>query len=105
MKRLIKQVTVVSALGLSCTAAFAAGSLQARVVAVEDGQVVLETAEPVPEWLAEGAAVQALGWKSQVADVENARIVLSLSASRAARIEPGAEVVVREIPKQQRFGC
>jgi len=105
MNHLVKKVTVVSALALSCSAAFAAESLTARVLAVEGGQVSLETGAPVPEWAAQGATVQALGWQTKVVSVDGSRLVLSLSKSRAAKVTPDSEVVVREVSQQQKFGC
>ncbi len=70
MNRLIKKVTVVSTLALSCSAVFAAESLNARVVAVNGNQVVLETDSQVPGWVTKGGEVQALGWQTEVVGVE-----------------------------------
>ncbi|HEX5515218.1 MAG TPA: hypothetical protein VFY81_12535 [Gammaproteobacteria bacterium] len=105
MNRLIKKATVVSVLALSCSAAFAAETLTAKVVAVDGGQVVLETNGQVPAWVAKGGAVQALGWQTKVVDVAESKIVVSLAKSRAAKVKVDSDVVVREIPKQQKFGC
>lgn len=105
MNRLIKKVTVVSTLALSCSAVFAAESLNARVVAVDGNRVVLATDGRVPGWVTKGGAVQALGWQTEVVDVEGSRLVVSLSGSRASRVKVDSAVVVREIPKQQRLGC
>ena len=105
MNPLIKNITVVSALALSGSAALAAETLNAKVVAVDGGQVVLETTGEVPAWVVEGEPVQALGWRPQVVDVDGSKIVVSLSKSRASKVKPDSEVVVREIPKQQKFGC
>lgn len=105
MNRLIKKVTVVSALALSCSAAFAAESLNAKVVTVDGGQVVLETEGQVPAWVSKGETVQALGWQTKVVDVDDSKIILSLSQSRASRVKVDSDIVVREIAKQQKFGC
>jgi hypothetical protein len=105
MNRLIKNVTVVSTLALSCSAVFAAEFLNARVVAVDGNQVVLATEGHLPGWIAKGEAVQALGWQAEVVGVGDSKLVVSLSKSRASRVKVDSEVVVREIPKQQRLGC
>lgn len=105
MNRLVKKVTLVSALALSCASAFAAETLNARVVAVDGGQVALETAGQVPDWATPGATVQALGWQTKVVSVDGSKIVISLSKSKASKVEVDSEVVVREVSKQQKFGC
>lgn len=105
MHHLVRKVTAVSALALSCTAAFAAESLTARVLAVDDGRVALETGGQVPEWAQEGATVQALGWQTKVVSVDGSKIVVSLSKSRASKVAVDSEVLVREVSQQQKFGC
>lgn len=102
---LIRRTTVVTALTLSCAAALAAGTLDARVVAVEGGQVSLQANGPLPEWVTKGAAVQALGWQTRVVAVENGKVVLGLTPSRAAKVKLDTAVVVHEVPKQERLGC
>ena len=54
MNSLIKSTTIVTSLALSCSAAFAAESLKATVVAVDGGKVTIETANPPPAWLNQG---------------------------------------------------
>ncbi len=105
MKNLVKKATVVSVLALSCTAAFAAESLTAKVLAVDEGQVALETGAQVPGWVSEGATVQALGWQTKVVSVDGSKIVISLSKSKASKVKLDSEVVVREVSQQQKFGC
>lgn len=105
MHKLIKKATIVTALTLSGSAAFAAESLDAKVLSVESGRVVLEAAGELPAWVKEGGPVQALGWKTEVVETDGSKVVINLSESRAAKVEPNSEVVVREIPQQQHFGC
>jgi len=105
MNHLVRKITVVSALALSCTTAFAAESINARVVAVDGGQVALETGGTVPGWAAEGSTVQALGWQTKVVSVDGSKIVISLSKSKASKVDLDSEVVVREVSQQQKFGC
>lgn len=105
MNRLVKKITLVSALTLSCSAAFAAESLNARVVSVDEGQVALETGDQVPGWVTQGATVQALGWQTKVVSVDGSKIVISLSKSKASKVGLDSEVVVREVSQQQKFGC
>lgn len=105
MKHLIKKATVVSALALSGTAAFAAETLDAKVVAVDGNRIVLDAGGELPTWVSEGNRIQALGWQTEVVETEGSQVVITLSKSRAARVAVDSEVVVREIPQQQRFGC
>lgn len=105
MKKLIRKATVVTALTLSGTIAFAAETLDARVVSVDGNRIVLEADGELPPWVSKGGQVQALGWKTQVVEVDGSQVVIMLSKSRASRVEVDSEVVVREIPTQQRFGC
>ena len=105
MNRLIKKVTVVSAVALSCSSAFAAESLNAKVVAVDGQHVALETTGAVPTWVTQGGTVQALGWSTKVVNVDGSKFVVELSKSKASRVEIDTDVVVREVTKQQKFGC
>ncbi|HUH59975.1 MAG TPA: hypothetical protein VL001_07845 [Candidimonas sp.] len=105
MNRLVKKVTVVSALAMSCSSVFAAESLNAKVVGVEGQKVALETAGAVPAWVNEGGTVQALGWTTKVVDVDGSKFVVELSKSKASRVAVDSDVVVREVTKQQKFGC
>ncbi len=105
MTHLVKKITVVSALAWSCSTAFAAESINARVVAVDGGQIALEANGQVPGWAAKGATVQALGWQTKVVSVDGSKILISLSKSKASKVELNSEVVVREVSQQQKFGC
>ena len=105
MNPLIRRTTVVTAFTLSCAAALAAGTLDARVVSVDGGQVALQTHGPVPEWLTKGAAVHALGWQTRVTSIEGSKVVLTLTPARASKVQVDTAVVVREVPKQERLGC
>lgn len=105
MNHLIKKVTVVSALAMSCATAFAAETLNAKVVAVDGGKVALQVEGAVPDWITAGAKVQALGWKTDVVAIDGATFVVEMSKSKASRVDVDSDVVVREIPKQQKFGC
>lgn len=105
MHRLIRSITIVSTVALSSSAALAAQSLAARVVAVHEGYVELEAEQPLPAWAAQGSPVQALGWQTQVQRVDGDRLTIALSRSRASRVQLDSEVVIREIPQQQRLGC
>lgn len=105
MNRLVKKVTVVSTLALSCSAVFAAESLNTRIVAVDGHAVALEAEGEIPAWIVQGGKVQALGWQTEVTAVEGSRFFVSLSKSRASRVTVDSEVVVREIPAQPSFGC
>ncbi len=105
MKKLIRKATVVTALTLSGATAFAAETLDARVVSVDGSRIVLEAGGELPSWVSEGGQVQALGWKTQVVEVDGSQVIIMLSKSRASRVEVDSDVVVREIPTQQRFGC
>lgn len=105
MHSLIRRSTVVTALTLSCAAALAAGTLDARVVGVDGGQVALQANGAVPAWLTKGAAVQALGWQTRVVSVEGNKVVLALTPSRASKVKVDTAVVVHEVAKQERLGC
>src|SRR5690606_40519759 len=71
-------------------------SLHDALPIFDGGQIALETAGQVPEWAAPGATVQALGWQTKVVSVDGSKIVISLSKSKASRVELDSEVVVRE---------
>lgn len=105
MNSLIKSTTIVTSLALSCSAAFAAESLKATVVAVEGGKVTIETASPPPAWLNQGSSVQALGWPTKVVSAEGSKIVLESTPSRLSKVKVASDVVVQEISKTERFGC
>lgn len=105
MHRLVRKVTAVSTLALSCSAVFAAESLDARVVAVDGDRVVLETKGPVPAWVTQDGVVLALGWQTRVTAVEDSGFIVSLAESRASRVKIDSAIVVREIPSQESFGC
>ena len=105
MNPLIKKATAVSALAMSCSLAFAAESLNAKVVSVDGQKVTLKTVDALPDWIASGDTAQALGWKTKVVEAEGSSFVIELSKSRAARVQPDSDVVVREVTEQQKFGC
>ncbi len=105
MNHLVKKVTFVSALAMSCATTFAAESLDAKVVGIDGGQVSLQTAGEVPAWVSKGAAVQALGWQTKVVKVDGTKFVIELSKSKASRVDIDSAVVVREITSQEKFGC
>jgi len=105
MNHLIKKATVVSALAMSSSLAFAAESLNAKVVSVDGQKITLEATDKLPGWIEAGDTIQALGWKTKVVQAEGSQFVIELSKSRAARVEPDTEVVVREITETQKFGC
>jgi hypothetical protein len=105
MNRFTSKTLIVTSAALSCAAAFAAGSFNAKVAAVQGDQVSLETTGQPPAWLTKGAAVQALGWQTKVVSVQGTKVVLSLAASKASNVKVASEVVVREIPTQEKYGC
>jgi len=105
MNPLIKSTTLVSSIALSCSAAFAAETLKATVVEVDNGAVALEVEGKAPAWLREGGSVQAFGWPTKVVSVNGSVVVLQTTASRTANVQAGSELVVLEISEQPRFGC
>ncbi|MDO9435053.1 hypothetical protein [Hydrogenophaga sp.] len=107
MNRFTTKTLIVTSAALSCAAAFAAGTLNAKVVAVQGDQVSLETPSGAvpPTWLKPGAAVQALGWQTKVVSVQGSKVVLSLAASKSSNVKVQSDVVVREIPTQEKYGC
>lgn len=105
MNHLIKKVTVISVLAMSCSSAFAAETLDAKVVSVDGGKVALQVEGTVPQWITEGAKVQALGWQTSVVGINGSTFVVEMSKSKASRVNVNSDVVVREISKQQKFGC
>ncbi|MBP6018954.1 MAG: hypothetical protein KA735_05640 [Burkholderiaceae bacterium] len=105
MNHLIKKVTVISALAMSCASAFAAETLDAKVVSVDGGKVALQVDGTVPEWVTQGGKVHALGWQSSVVGIDGSTFVVEISKAKASRVSLNSDVVVREISKQQRFGC
>ena len=105
MNSLIKSTTIVTSLALSCSAAFAAESLKATVVAVDGGKVTIETANPTPAWLNQGNSVQALGWPTKVISTDGSKVVLESTPSRVKQVKVASDVVIQEISKTERFGC
>ena len=105
MNRFARKTLIVTSAALSCAAALAAGTLNAKVVAIQGDQVSLETTGQAPGWLTQGAAVQALGWQTKVVSVQGSKVVLSLAAARSAKVQLNSDVVVREIPTQEKYGC
>ncbi len=107
MNRFATKTLIVTSAALSCAAAFAAGTFNAKVVAVQGDQVSVETPAGAasPAWLKQGASVQALGWQTKVVSVQGSRVVLSLAASKSTNVKVHSEVVLREIPTQEKYGC
>ena len=105
MNSLIKSTTIVTSLALSCSAAFAAESLKATVVAVDGGKVTIETANPPPAWLNQGNSVQALGWPTKDISTDGSKVVLESTPSRVKQVKVASDVVIQEISKTERFGC
>lgn len=100
-----RKALIVTSAALSCAAAFAAGTFNAKVVSVQGDQVSLETTAGSPAWLKQGASVQALGWQTKVVSVQGSKVVLSLAASKSSAVKLNSDVVVREIPTQEKYGC
>ncbi|NYT66118.1 hypothetical protein H0A58_09060 [Alcaligenaceae bacterium] len=105
MNHLIKKVTVISALAMSCTTAFAAEKLDAKIVSVDGTKVALQVQGAVPKWITEGTKVHALGWQSNVVGIDGSTFIVEMSKAKASRASVNSDVVVREISKHQRFGC
>ncbi|NYT63541.1 hypothetical protein H0A66_14585 [Alcaligenaceae bacterium] len=105
MHHLIKKVTVISALAMSCASAYAAETIDAKVVSIDGGKVALQVEGTVPQWISKGATVQALGWQTSVVGIDGSTFVVEMSKSKASRVNVNSDVVVREISKQQSFGC
>lgn len=105
MNPLIKNTALISSLALGCASAFAAGNISGKVLAVEGGQLTLQTSEAAPEWLRQGQSVQALGFPAKVLSVQGNQVVLQSSPSRAAKAKVASDLVLQEISKKERFGC
>lgn len=105
MNPLIKGSTLITSIALSCSAAFAAETMKATVVGVDNGKVSLKIEGDAPGWLREGGSVQALGWPTKVVSVEDGLVVVQTTPARSAKVEVDSEVTVQEISKQMRFGC
>jgi hypothetical protein len=105
MHVLIKSATVMTSLALSCSAAFAAGSLQAKVVKVDGDQVTLAFTEKAPAWLAQGDSVNALGWEVPVSAVQGQQVVLTVDPAKTAKLKVASQLLVQEVNNQDRFSC
>jgi hypothetical protein len=105
MHHLVKKVTIVSALAMTCNAAFANDAITTKVLAVDGGLVTLAIEGANPAWLAKGNMIQTGSWQARVHAVDNGTFVIALPKTNAARLTIDSNVTVKAFAREESFGC
>lgn len=105
MHHLVKKVTIVSALAMSCTLAHAGDAITTKVISVDGGLVTLAVDGTHPAWLQKGNMIQTGSWQARVHATDNGTVTISLPKTNAAKLSINSDVTVKAFAREESFGC
>jgi hypothetical protein len=103
MHHLVKKVTIVSALAMSC--AHASDAITTKVISVDGGLVTLAVDGTYPAWLQKGNMIQTGSWQARVHATDNGTVTISLPKTNAAKLGINSDVTVKAFALEDSFGC
>jgi sRNA-binding carbon storage regulator CsrA len=103
MHHLVKKVTIVSALAMSC--AHASDAITTKVISVDGGLVTLAVDGTYPAWLQKGNMIQTGSWQARVHATDNGTVTISLPKTNAAKLGINSDVTVKAFAREESFGC